>query len=274
MIKKITTLFAALLLCLAFPIAVLADGNAEKLVDNAGLLSESEASIVTESLEKVSDKYDADIAILTTNGLDGKSIQNFSDDYYDQNGYGTGDEKSGVLWVIDMDSRETYVTTSGEGIAAVTDYGKDLLASEVNPYLSSGDYVGAMNAYADTINYFFEQERAGTPVDTYGKPAEKKETGVGTYVIIGIVCLGIGFAISFAITGSMKKKMKSVRRQSTANAYADQNGLNLMENTDRYLYNRVVAVPLPKNDSSGGGGSSTHISSSGSTHGGGSLGKF
>lgn len=273
MIKKISALIAACLLCIAFPLAVLADTSAVKLIDGAGLLSPSDAEEVTASLEQVSSKYNVDIAVLTTNSLDGKTLRDYADDYYDEHGYGTGSDRSGVLWVIDMGSRESYVSTSGEGITAVTDYGKGLLADTVNSYLRSGDYKGAMLAYANTMDEYFSKERAGTPVDIYGEQKEKK-TSAGAYAGAGVVSAGAGLGISFGITGGMKKKMKSVRRQMTANAYADQNGLNLIENTDRYLYNRVVAVPLPRNEGPRGGGSTVHVSSSGSTHGGGSLGGF
>ena len=272
--KKVSALIVAILLCAVFPLAVMADSSAAKLIDGAGLFSSSEAEEVTRTLEAVSSKYDVDIAVLTTDGLDGKTIRDFADDYYDQHAYGTGADKSGVLWVIDMDSRESYVTTSGEGITAVTDYGESLLADTVNPYLGSGDYVGAMKAYAETMDNYFEKEREGQPVDTYEDGQREKTTSAGAYAAGGVVSAGIGFGISFAITGSMKKKMKTVRRQSSANAYADENGLHLVENSDRYLYHRVVAVPLPKNNGSRGGGSSVHTSSGGSMHGGGSLGKF
>ncbi len=280
MIKKISAFLLALALCIALPFAVLADTSAVKLIDEAGLLSTSEYDEVLGTLESVSSKYDVDIAVLTVNGLNGKTIRDFSDDYYDEHGYGTGEDKSGVLWVIDMDSRESYISTSGEGITAVTDYGKDLLAGEVNPYLSAGDYKGAMTAYAATMDEYFAKERAGEPVDNYNEPQEPVErtTTAGDYALGGVGSAAVGFGLSFAATSGMKRKMKSVRRQTSANVYADEQGLNLYENSDRYLYHRIVAVPIPRNDGprngSMGGGSSVHMSSGGHMHGGGSLGKF
>lgn len=280
MLKKISALLCAICLIIAFPLAVLADTSAVKLIDEAQLLSSSEYEEVLGTLENVSSKYDVDIAVLTVDGLNGKDIVSFSDDYYDEHGYGTGEDNSGVLWVIDMGSRESYITTSGEGISAVTDYGKDLLAGEVNPYLSAGDYRGAMVAYADTMDRYFDAERKGQPVDTYEQETEPEayERSAGDYAAGGAVSLGAGFGLSFAATSGMKRKMKSVRRQTSASAYADPHGLNLRENTDRYLYHRIVAVPLPRNDGPRngpqGGGSSVHMSSGGHMHGGGSLGKF
>ena len=281
MIKRISAILTALLLCLAFPIAVFAASSLPKLTDEAGLLSEAEFQEVNNALDAVSETYDADIAVLTVNGLGGKTIRDFADDYYDENGYGTGDDKSGVLWVIDMDSRESYITTSGEGITAVTDFGRDELAEAVYPYLSSGDYKGAMLEYARTMDNYFRAESEGSPVDTYDdydeepEVEEEKTTSPGAYAGGAGIAVAGGFGLSFAATGAMKRKMKSVRQQTSASAYADQEGFHLTENTDRYLYHRVVAVPIPRdNNNRPTGGSSVHISSSGSTHGGGSLGKF
>lgn len=275
MIKKISAILLALALCIAFPLAVLADTSAVKLIDDAGLLSSSDYEEALSALEEVSNKYGVDITVLTVNSTNGKLIRDYADDYYDEHGYGTGDEKSGVLWVIDMGERESYVSTSGEGITAVTDYGKELLSNKVNPYLSDGDYKGAIEAYAETMDEYFSKERAGQPVDNYdGGQQEEQSAGAGSYVAGGVVSVGAGFGLSFAATAGMQRKMKSVRRQTSATAYADQKGLTLVENTDRYMYHRVVAVPIPRDDGPKGGGSSVHTSSSGSTHGGGSLGKF
>ncbi len=274
-LKKIAVFLAAFVLCLAFPLAILADTSAAKLIDDANLFSSSEYEEATAILEEVSNKYGVDIAILTVNGLQGKTIRDFSDDFYDEHGYGTGEDKSGVLWVIDMDSRESYISTSGEGISAVTDYGKDLMAGRLNPYLSSGDYLGAVREYSQVMDEYFQAERSGQPIDNYGpEPGEREPVGAGTYAAGGVASVAGGFGLSFAATGAMKRKMKSVRRQSSANAYASNAGIQLTENTDRYLYHRIVAVPIPRNDGPRGGGSSVHMSSGGHMHGGGSLGNF
>ena len=38
-----------------------------------------------------------DAVIVTSNNLNGKSQQDYADDYFDYNGYGVGKEKSGLL---------------------------------------------------------------------------------------------------------------------------------------------------------------------------------
>lgn len=276
MLKKISALLCAICLIIAFPLAVLANTSAVKLIDEAQLLSSSEYEEVLGTLENVSSKYDVDIAVLTVDGLNGKDIVSFSDDYYDEHGYGTGEDNSGVLLVVDMESSQWYITTEGEGISAFTDYGIDLCGNELaSNYLSSGRFADGFKRFAEIADDYFAKERAGQPVDNYEQETEPEanERSAGDYAAGGAVSLGAGFGLSFAATSGMKRKMKSVRRQTSASAYADPHGLTLRENSDRYLYHRIVAVPLPRNDGprngSMGGGSSVHMSSGGHMHGGG-----
>lgn len=275
MVKRVLAILASLILTIALPLMVLADTSVEKLIDGANILSSSGFEEVKTALEDVSNKYGVDIAVLTTNGLDGKTIRDFSDDYYDQHGYGTGSDRSGVLLVVDMGSREVYISTSGEGITAVTDYGRDLLANRIMPAMGDGNYARAFKEYATTMDEYFAAEREGRPVDNYGGGQEEKtEYGAGTYALGGGISVAGGAGIAAAATGAMKRKMKTVVRQRGASAYASEEGLKLTESTDRYLYHRIVVIPLPRNDGPRGGGSSIHTSSGGFTHGGGSLGKF
>ena len=42
-----------------------------------------------------------DAVIVTINNLEGESPQNYADNYYDYNGYGLGNEESGLILLID-----------------------------------------------------------------------------------------------------------------------------------------------------------------------------
>ena len=70
----------------------------------------------------------------------------------------------------------------------------------------------------------------------------------------------------------MADKLKTVRPALAANSYVKENGLNITNSEDKFLYSKVNKTERPKERDSGGG-SSTHTSSSGRTHGG-TGGKF
>ena len=75
--------------------------------------------------------------------------------------------------------------------------------------------------------------------------------------------------IASIIVGGMKRKLKTVQPQNSANSYLKEGSLDLTESSDLFLYNTVTRTEIPKDDDSSSGESSTHTSSSGSTHGGG-----
>ena len=63
------------------------------------------------NMQKVEFKnqYNMDAVIVTSNNLNGKSQQDYADDYFDYNGYGVGEDKSGLLLLIDMDDRKVWI---------------------------------------------------------------------------------------------------------------------------------------------------------------------
>ena len=74
------------------------------------------------------------------------------------------------------------------------------------------------------------------------------------------------------LTGNMRRKLKTVRKQDQAASYVRQGSMKVTRSNEYYLYSTVSKSAKPKNEDSGGG-SSTHTSSSGDTFGG-SSGKF
>ncbi len=59
------------------------------------------------------------------NSTDGKDINSYADDYFDENGYGIGSQYDGALFILDYIGREMAISTSGYGITVFTDYGID-----------------------------------------------------------------------------------------------------------------------------------------------------
>ena len=93
-----------------------------------------------------------------------------------------------------------------------------------------------------------------------------KDATTFDFLINLVISLAIGFVVAFIVTGSMKRKLKSVRSAAEANSYLKPGSLNVTEARDMFLFRQVTRTV--KNTDSGSG-SSTHTSSSGRTHGGG-----
>lgn len=265
--KSILTVLFALLLCMTAAIPAFAASDLPRVVDNAGLLTESEESALLSKLDEISKRQQADVVVVTADTLDGKTPMDYADDFYDYNGYGFGKNYDGVLLLVSMEDRDWWMSTSGYGITAITDAGIEYISDKFLSDLSDGDYAGAFSTYAELCDEFFTQAKTGQPYDVGHMP---KEPFNFAWCLAG--ALVVGYVVAAIVTGRMKRQLQTVRFQSAANSYVKANSMNVTESHDLFLYTQVARHEKPKETSSSGG-SSTHTSSSGSTHGGGG-GKF
>ncbi|MBR7161875.1 MAG: TPM domain-containing protein, partial [Clostridia bacterium] len=138
--KKNVLIFLFVLL-FAFPLfpTVSADSPAPRLIDEAELLTSSEADTLLSLLNEISERQKLDIVIVTVNSLEGKTPREYADDYYDNNGYGFGSQRDGVLLLLAMSTRDWYISTSGYGIKAFTDAGIDYIGEAIVSDLSDGN---------------------------------------------------------------------------------------------------------------------------------------
>lgn len=270
--RRIASLILTVMLCLiaVAPIylraeSVSGDSQLSRLVDNAELLSSAEEEKLLGKLDKISESLKFDIVVVTTDSLFGKTPTAYADDFYDENGYGYGDSKDGVLLLVSIEDRDWYITTTGFGITAITNAGKDYISDEFTPYLSDGEYYEAFEKYADLCEKFVVKAEKGEPYDIGNMPKEP----FGIKYLFGAIAAGV--VISLIIVLIMKGQLKTVRRQAAANSYVVPGSMKLTKEKDLFLFANVSKVQRPKNNSSGG--SSTHTGSSGTTHGGGG-GKF
>lgn len=240
-----------------------------RLVDNADLLSDAEEEKLLDKLDSTSEQYQTDVVIVTVSSLEGKTAEEYADDFFDYNGYGLGPNRDGILFLISMQDRDWFITTHGSGIQTFTDAGREYMTEQFISYISDAEYDKGFNKFADLSEQYLEQAAKDEPYD-YGNLPKKP---LAWYWIPAAI--GVGLFVAYLIVGSMKAKLKSVRRRVGADDYVEANSFVLTDQRDLYLYSHVTRKAKPKETSSGGGsgGSRTRTSSSGSTHGG-SGGKF
>lgn len=260
--KRLFGVLFAILLCLSLSVSAFAQSDMPLLVDDADLLIDSEESTLLSKLENISNNQQMDIVIVTVNDLYGETPRDYADDFYDFNGY----SEDGVLLLVSMEDSDWYISTSGYGITAITDAGLEYMADQFLDDLSNGNYYDAFVTYADLCNEFINMARSGDPFDVEDLPKEDFN-----YITSLLVSLGIGLVVAFIITGRMKGKLKTVRRQTEATDYVKTSSMKVTQSRDLFLYKHIDRHAKPQESTSGG--SRTHTSSSGRTHGGGG-GKF
>ncbi len=242
-----------------------------RLVDDASLLTLTEAEFILSELDRISEELDCDVVVVTVSSVGGKRPEAFADDYFDLNGYGMGEHQSGILFLISMEKRDWHISTAGDAIHIFTDNLLEFMEDEILFYLSDGDYYRAFLEFSDLCEEFIiEAQTNGIDNDNYNYDDYEYTPGIEQYLYAVLHGLLIAAIISLIVVLIMKSKLKSVRRKLSAGDYVRSGSLNITNSSEFYLYRTVSRVVKPQNNqsSSGRGGSSTHRSSSGRSHGG------
>ena len=281
--RKVISVILFMLMLAVLPVTCFAQMSLVQ--DQAGLMNADQQAMLDQKAYELSEAYRMDIVIVTTNSNDGKDVQSYADDFFDENGYGADKDDSGILLLVSMDTREWAFSTSGNGIYAFTDYSLEVLSEELIPYLSSGEYYEGFSHYLSCLPTYLDAFQDGKPVDGYASDYDPSSTEDVVYYeepltwsdaiifssIIGLVVAGISVAV-------MVFSMNTKRRQSGAGDYLVDNSFQLQTNRDYFLFSNVTKTKRVEENNSnggshGGGGSHVHTSSSGRSHGGRS-GKF
>ncbi len=233
-----------------------------RLVDDANLLSAEEKTELLNKLDEISNRQQMDIVVVTVDSLEGASAMQYADNFYDMHGYGFGTEKDGVLFLISMEERDWYITTTGYGITAFTDAGLEYLSEQFLNDLSTGAYATAFTIFAELCDDFITQARNGNPYDiSFAEESFAFARNFG-------IAFGIAFLLSLLITESMKRKLKNVHYQAAADNYIKKGSMQMIQKSDLFLYQNVNRRKKVKNNTNVSHASGSHTSSSGRMHGG------
>lgn len=246
--KTAVSLYAAMIFCVLLSCAgVFAEiVPPQRVFDMADLFTKEEKIDLEESVAEHRESTNLDIVIVTTNDAEGKSSRDYADDFYDDNGYGVGEDHSGVLLLIDMDNRMAYMSTTGRAIQIFSDDEIQGITDRVASCLGDGEYAEGAQVFLNEV-----------------------ESEVNPNILgMVLVCLFIGAACGAIAVGI-------VWHRYTRGYKADQ--YELMKNSDTqlvgredvFLHKHVTSRTLSSGNGGGGGGGSTHTSSSGTSHGGG-----
>lgn len=267
MVKVIRALLIILMITLIIPNTSFADK--QLVYDDANLFSSLEIENLEKEANDLSIEYNMDIVIVTTNDAQGKSPRDYADDFFDYGGFGVGSEYDGILFLIDMDNREAYISTSGDAIRYLTDARiESILDMVFDNGLSNGDYYGAALGFLQGTRKYLD---AGIPEGQYNEPEKVREPNRLTLTDIIISLIG-GIVTGGMFYGSTKAGYKTPRRGNPY-SYKANSIVNLTTRNDRLINSFVTTRHIPKPPSSSGGSSigrsTIHRSSSGRTHGGG-----
>lgn len=276
--RKIRVWFTALCMGICMFASLNVSAENDYVYDQADLLTEEEEAALQKSAEFCLDKWNMNFLVVTTEDAEGKSSRDYADDFFDLR-FPEQSEEDGVLYLIDMDNREIYLSTSGEAIRYLTDDRIESILDDAYECVAAGDYYGTFAAFFMGTDEYLSQ---GIPEGQYNydeetgeqdfyqntAKAEKKIT-LGEVIIALIAALAAAGGTCAFIAGKYQLKFEDFHYD----AYTDAE-VRLYVNEDRLVNTFVTHRRIPRNTGttrSGGGGvgSSVHRSSGGRSHGGG-----
>lgn len=265
----------AVMLCATYAFA---ESETPRLVDNADIISDENEAVILSYLDDNSAELDFDFVVLTEDSIGGGDVQDFADMYYDNRGFGYGDERDGILLLIVMDTREWALSTSGMGISYFGDAELGDIESAMLDGLSDGNYAQGIYNYAQTAVYYVDYAKTyGTDFSEdgyYVYDNERYEESLPASIRERLTVSGvIGLIVALIAVSVMRSKMNTVHKKQTASDYIVRDSLNIIGASDRFITSNIARTPRVQSDSgrSGGshhGGGSVHISSGGGSHGG------
>ena len=276
MMKRFRILIMTFCLCCGLISVMNVSAEEIHVYDHADLLSVQEEEYLENLAAERAEQWDMNFLVVTTDDAEGKSAMEYADDFYDAQ-FPEDSEEDGILYLIDMDNREIYLSTSGLAIRYLTDDRVDYILDEAFGYVADGDYYGTFVTFMEeTERYLID----GFPEDQYNYDVNTGE--IDYYqepmrITFGEFLFAFAAAlIPAAITvGAIKAKYQLKFEDFHYDAYTDSD-VQLSVKSVRLVNKYVTHRRIPKNNgssggSSGGGGSrsSVHTSSSGRSHGGG-----
>ena len=250
--------------------------------DMADLFTDEEEKQLSEQAQVLSDTMKMEAVIVTTEENSG-SAQVFADGFYMEGGFGTGSDHSGILFLIDMDNRELYISTNGQMIRYMTDSRINDVLDDVYNYAADADYYGAAAAFlADTETCYAN----GISKDQYNYDTETGK--ISRYhhlewyeilIALGVAAVCGGTAVasvlrSYGLHGEDKRMAANFKLSYRRDSRFTMGNVLADALLTSYITQQVIQTQKNNRPGSGGGSfsgggrSSTH-SYGGSSHGGG-----
>ena len=228
--KKIFSMILVLVLVLSMAVSVSAAPN-QFVYDDAGLLTEEEWGALSSSLAQLSDTYNAQLVVVTIPSAEGNDPDEIVEYFYDNMGFGYGEDLDGVLLLVCMDPREYRILSNGYCSEAIDPADINAIGSVIVDDLSEGNYADAFDTFAEKCEYYLDGHLNGFSFN-FGMNL--------------MVALMVGLIAGLLTAKSLKGQLKTVRQKNEAKNYIKSGSLNLHTRNDVFLYRDIRRTAKPK----------------------------
>ncbi len=263
-----------------------AGGLAEevRVFDEAGLFSASEEARLESAISDFQEQTGMDFVVVTIDtAYDGYTTEELADELYAENGFGLGENRSGALFLIDMNERIFCLSTAGDLIDYVTDGRLEEAYDAVGYYMGDGEYAAAVEKMLSVVRGYI---RKGVPEGQYqydaltGERLTDERKAITSMELL--ISVGAAALVAFLYVSSVNSGY-NLKGSTYDYPFRQNSTLDLTDVQDQFIRTTTTrtrkATPPPSGGSSSGGIRSSNAtrvrtSSSGMRHGGGGGRRF
>ncbi len=217
------------LLCLLAGLLCLCgfDADRQKVYDGAGILEAEEEEELQAQAAELAQELQLDVILVTTEDTEGLTTARYNEEFYNRHGFGyEGPGGSGVQFLIDMEHRQYYLLTAGEGDPRYTDAEIEKMYDQIAPSMEEGDYAGACFQFLEAAA-------------RYGEPAQLLSAGRAAVLLVGSAAVA-GIVVAVLVWQSKRKAEGAWRRGYMGNR------AHMNRQQDRFLHTTVVRTRIPR----------------------------
>ena len=248
----------------------------EKVYDFADLLTEKEEEILYKKIESAIKETNLDIIVVTIDDNNKANATKYADDFFAYNDFGISTKHSGILLLIDMDTRNLMVITSGDGILLIDKQREEAIYDYIAADATNEEYLNAATKFVEKVKDYKVKD-----YNDSGIPSSNKEYYIdenGNYLkrksINWVISIVGSLVISGIVIWIMISKHKMIRPAKYANEYINKDSTRMYAPIDRFLSTNTITTKIPRSNGGSGGGSSIRSHSSGRSFGGGGGRRF
>lgn len=232
----------------------------QRIYDQAELLTNEQIQDLEAQASAYFEEWQTDFIIITTDGLDGKDLIVYMDDFTDDlaEQFNRAEDNMAVL-MMDMETKEINLAGYGRAEDLLDNSRLTNIRQQITPDLSDGNYYEAFQQFFVKSDEYLGIRAGVNPESIF----------FNTYVQLAAAIV-LGLIIVFFMAYN-----SGGRVTTTGRTYMDQENTRIVSQRDRYLRKTVTRKRKPSNKNSGGGrsGGGGGISSAGRSHSG-SRGSF
>lgn len=182
--------------------------------DTADVLTAEQETQLLGRINSIAETYKFDVVLLTADDTGDKTPEDFAALFYKDKGYGFGENKDGILFLILPHSSESYIFASGYGEEAFNSYGKDAINLQMVNIIKHKDFHKVATLALDNTELFLKEAFENVPFSPDNPLKENKDFVLSPLWIFLIILISTGvlFILLRLLNGNKQKSAHTNNR--------------------------------------------------------------